>query len=205
MSVYLPNIQITYATSSLTTYKSFNTPIIIGSIDAFDSFQSLIDFSQLDLLIIDEIDTMIIRDDYRQTLLNLIDSFPLINHCQTLAYSSTLSEQIMNFTNELVPDSIVIKQRSDKQQIFNIEQFYVKCEDENMKFDTINVILKRFTSGQIMIFCSTDEKTEQLYQKMIIDNRNEYVINHLQCCEHLFRYFSERRSLILSRTMITKT
>ncbi len=178
MSVYLPNIQITYAVSSLSLPTSFTTPIVIGTIDTFDSFQSLIDFSQLELLIIDEIDTMIIREDYRKILLNLIDNLPLINHCQILVYSSTLSEQIMNFTNQLIPNSILIKQRSDKQQLFNIEQFYVQCQDENKKFEIINIILKQFINTQIMIFCSDDQTTEQLYDKIMINKRNEYVFSH---------------------------
>ena len=177
MSVYLPNIQITYATSSLSsTEKTFNTPIVIGTIDTFNSFESLIDFTQLEILIIDEIDTMIIREDYRCSLLNLMDHLPLINHCQILVYSSTLSEQIMNFTNELIPNSILIKQRSDKQQLTNIEQFYIMCQDENKKIDTVNTILKQFLNTQIMIFCSDDEITERLYERLLIENKHEYVL-----------------------------
>jgi len=178
MSVYLPNIEITYATSCLLTQTIINTPIIIGTIDTLDFFQSLIDFSQLEILIIDEIDTMIIREDYRKILLNLMNNLPLINHCQILVYSSTLSEQIMNFTNQLIPNSILIKQRSDKQQLFNIEQFYVQCQDENKKFEIINIILKQFINTQIMIFCSDDQTTEQLYDKIMIDKRNEYVFSY---------------------------
>jgi superfamily II DNA/RNA helicase len=173
ISVYLPDIQITYATSSLLlTQKSFNTAIVIGTIDAFDSFQSLIDFSQLEMLIIDEIDTMVIREDYRHILLNLMDHLPLINHCQLLVYSSTLSEQIMNFTNELIPNSILIKQRSDKQQLSNIEQFYVMCQDENKKIDVIMIILQQFIDSQIMIFCADDETTERIYNNILIENKN---------------------------------
>ncbi|CAF3399275.1 unnamed protein product [Rotaria sp. Silwood1] len=173
MSIYLPNIQITYATSSLLTQTSFNTPIIIGTIDTFDSFQSLINFSHLEMLIIDEIDTMIIREDYRQSLLHLLDNLPLVNHCQILVYSSTLSDQIMNFTNELIPNSILIKQRSDKQQLNNIEQFYIMCHDENKKDIIVNIILEQFINVQIMIFCSDDETTERLYQRIMIDNKNQ--------------------------------
>jgi superfamily II DNA/RNA helicase len=176
MSVYLPHIQITYAISSLLTQDSFNTPIVIGTIDVFDSFQSLIDFSQLKMLIIDEIDTIIIREDYRQNLLNLIDNLSLINHYQILVYSSTLSDQIMNFTNELIPNSILIKQKSDKQQLFNIEQFYVMCEDDKKKIDIVNAILNQFINTQIMIFCSNDDITERLYENIMINNKNEYVL-----------------------------
>jgi len=176
MSIYLQNIQITYVTSSLLTQKSFNTPIIIGTIDTFDIIQSLIDFSQLEIVIIDEIDTMIIREDYRNILLNLMDNLLLINHCQILVYSSTLSEQIMNFTNELIPNSILIKQRSDKQQLFNIEQFYVRCQNDNQKNEIVNIIIKQFLNTQIMIFCLDDETTEQVYNQIMIDKKYEYVL-----------------------------
>lgn len=173
MSIYLPNIQITsYATSCLLTEKSFNTSIVIGTIDTFNIYQSLIDFSQLDILIIDEIDTMIIREDYRDILLNLIDNIPLINHCQLLVYSSTLSEQIMNFTNELIPNSILIKQKLNRQQLLNIEQFYLQCQDNTEKNQIVNIIIQQFLNTQIMIFCLNDQLTEQLYQQ--IDNQNEY-------------------------------
>lgn len=173
MSVYLPNIQITYATSSFVPEEFIYTPIIIGTIDTFDLFQSLIDFSQVEILIIDEIDTMIIREDYRQNLLNLMDNLSLINPCQILVYSSTLSEQVMNFTNELIPNSILIKQRLDKQQLSNIEQFYVQCNDDKEKFDIVNLIIEQFNHTQILIFCADDQITEKLNDKIRIENKNE--------------------------------
>ena len=176
MSVYLSSIPITYATSSLlNTEKAFNTPIIIGTIDIFHSFQTLIDFSQIEILIIDEIDTMIIREDYRDNLLQLMDHVPLTNHCQILVYSSTLSEQIMNFTNELIPNSIFIKQRAEKQQLVNIEQFYVMCQDETKKIDIVNIILEQFLHTQIMIFCLDDQTTENLSKQISPNNQNECV------------------------------
>ncbi len=173
MSVYLPNIQITYATSSFVPEEFIYTPIIIGTIDTFDLFQSLIDFSQVEILIIDEIDTMIIREDYRQNLLNLMDNLSLINPCQILVYSSTLSEQVMNFTNELIPNSILIKQRLDKQQLSNIEQFYLQCNDDKEKFDIVNLIIEQFNHTQILIFCADDQITEKLNDKIRIENKNE--------------------------------
>ena len=173
LAMYLPNIPITYATSSRLLSESLHTPIIIGTIDMFDSFQSLIDFSQLDMLIIDEIDTMVIREDYRENLLNLIDSFPLINHCQILVYSSTLSEQVMNFTKELIPNSILIKQRADKQQLANIEQFCIQCNDEKHKFEIVNLIIEHFSQTQVIIFCADDQITEQLYERILTAKENE--------------------------------
>jgi len=173
MSVYLPNIQITYATSSFVPEEFIYTPIIIGTIDTFDLFQSLIDFSQVEILIIDEIDAMIIREDYRQNLLNLMDNLSLINPCQILVYSSTLSEQVMNFTNELIPNSILIKQRLDKQQLSNVEQFYVQSNDDKEKFDIVNLIIKQFNHTQILIFCADDQITEKLNDKIRIENKNE--------------------------------
>ena len=170
--MYLPNIHITYATSSCFLPESFHTPIIIGTIDVFNSFQSLIDFSQLDMLIIDEIDTMIIREDYRQNVFDLIESFPLVNHCQILVYSSTLSEQVMNFTQELIPNSIVVKQRADKQQLVNIEQFYIQCDDEKDKFEIVNLIIERFSQTQVIIFCANDQITEQLYERIRTAKKN---------------------------------
>ncbi|UJR26813.1 hypothetical protein I4U23_008126 [Adineta vaga] len=179
MSVYLSNIQITYVTSSSIPLELINTPIVIGTIDVFDIFQSLMDFNQLNILILDEIDVMIIREDYRQNLLNLLDNFLVNDHCQILVYSSTLSEQIMNFTNELIPNAILIKQKSMKQQISNIEQFYVMCQDENRKNEIVTIILNQFIHTQIMIFCSDDNITEQLYQNLINDSSHDHDVRML--------------------------
>ncbi|CAF4328917.1 unnamed protein product [Rotaria socialis] len=176
MSAYLPNLPITYVTFAQLIETPFDTPIVIGTIDTFDSFQSLINFSQLEMLIVDEIDTMIIRDDYRQSLLNLFDSVPITNHCQILVYSSTLSEQILNFTKELIPNSILIKQRSDKQHLLNVEQFYVTCDDETDKDLIVNTILRQFMTEQIMIFCFDDQTTERLYQQIKNDMKKQYVL-----------------------------
>ena len=171
MSIYLPNIQITYAISPFSSDEFSRTSIIIGTIDTFDSYQSLIDFSQVEMVIIDEIDTMIIREDYRQNLLNLMDN--LSNNPQILVYSSTLSEQVMNYTNELIPNSILVKQRADKQRLTNIEQFYVRCENEKQKFDVVNLIIQQFNQTQIIVFCADDQITEQLYAKFTSEMKNE--------------------------------
>ncbi|CAF1082590.1 unnamed protein product [Adineta steineri] len=184
MSKYLPNTQTTYVTSSLSIQQSFTTPIIIVTIDMFDLLQSVIDFSQLKILILDEIDTMIIREDYRHNLLHLFHNLPLMDDCQILVYSSTLSEQIMNFTNQLIPNSIVIKQKSDKQQLGNVEQYYIMCQDENKKNDIVNIILKQFLTTQIMIFCSNDDITERLYEKIIIHNKNNVRMLTTKCDNH---------------------
>ena len=189
MSLYLPNIHISYATSYSISEKSFNTPIIIATIGTFDRFQSLIDFSQLEIVIIDEIDTIIIREDYRNILLNLIDNLSLINHYQIVVYSSTLSEQIMNYTSELIPNSIVIKQKSDKQQLLNIEQYYIRCQNQNQKNQFVNIIIQHFLNTQIMIFCVDDQTTEQLYHNIISHYSNKYVLFFLISYEFIFFFF----------------
>ena len=174
MSAYLSDIQVTYLISSSVSLESIHTPIVIGTIDVFDSFRTLIDFNQLSILIVDEIDTIIIREDYRQNLLDLLDNVLANEHCQILAYSSTSSEQIMNFTSELVPNAIIIKQKSSEQQLNNIEQFYVMCPDEYRKIELVNIILNQFINTQIMIFCSDDHTTEEVYQNILSDRKHEY-------------------------------
>ncbi|CAF1166370.1 unnamed protein product [Adineta ricciae] len=173
MSAYLSNIQVTYVTSSFVSLELIHTPIVIGTIDVFDSFRTLIDFNQLSILIVDEIDTIIIREDYRQNLLDLLDNVPANEHCQILTYSSTPSEQIMNFTSELVPNAIIIKQKSSEQQLHNIEQFYVMCPDECRKIQLVNIILNQFRNTQIMIFCSDDHTTEEVYQNILSDQKHD--------------------------------
>ena len=175
MSAYLPNIPMLYVTSSLPNTETLaNTSLIIVHIDMLDSLRSSsIDFSRLAMLIIDEIDTFIIREDHRERLLDLIDSLSSVNDCQILVYSSTSSEQIMNFTNELIPDAVVVKQRADKQRLSNVEQFYLICQDEYQKLKIIDMILTHFVHGKMMIFCADDDRTERVRQRLILPHKHE--------------------------------
>jgi len=168
MSSHLPHIRITYAISSETLPELFETSIIIATIDVYRSYRKLLDLSRLQILVLDEIDTMIIREDYRDNLLNLFENLSANSStCQILAYSSTLSEQIRNFTNELIPNSILIKQKIDKQNLNNIEQFYAHCQDRNRKNQFVNLIVEHFQQTQILVFCLNDQITEDLYENLI--------------------------------------
>lgn len=173
MSTHLPHIQITYAISSDSLPKMFKTSIIIATIDIYRSYRKLIDFARLQILILDEIDTMIIREDYRHNLLNLFENLTLNSSCQILAYSSTVSEQIRNFTNELIPNAILVKQKIDKQKLNNIEQFYVHCREQNQKNQFVNSIVEQFQRTQIIVFCLNDQLTEDLYEYLITTNTTE--------------------------------
>ena len=59
-------------------------------------------------------------------------------------------DNVMAFAKKIVPDPVILRLKSD---LNNIKQFYVRCQNEEDKFKALAHIYETITVGQAMVFC----------------------------------------------------
>jgi ATP-dependent RNA helicase DDX19/DBP5 len=59
----------------------------------------------------------------------------------------------MEFAEYIVPDPIVIRLLREQESLDNIKQYYVKCVNQEQKYQAISNIYGVITVGQAIIFC----------------------------------------------------
>lgn len=75
------------------------------------------------------------------------------NHCQMILFSATYCKEVLNFAEIIVPNAIILTLKREVQALDNIKQYYVRCWDQNEKFQAIRNIYGSITIGQAIIFC----------------------------------------------------
>lgn len=68
-------------------------------------------------------------------------------------FSATYEAQVMEFAEIIVPNPIIIQLRREQESLDNIKQYFVKCRNQDEKYQAIQNIYGVITIGQAIIFC----------------------------------------------------
>lgn len=70
-----------------------------------------------------------------------------------MLFSATYDRSVMEFAQHIVKNPIVIKLLREQESLDNITQYYVRCHDQDQKYQAIQNIYGVITIGQAIIFC----------------------------------------------------
>lgn len=70
-----------------------------------------------------------------------------------LLFSATYDRSVMEFAQHIVKNPIVIKLLREQESLDNITQYYVRCRNQDEKYQAIQNIYGVITIGQAIIFC----------------------------------------------------
>lgn len=73
--------------------------------------------------------------------------------CQMMFFSATYDRSVMDFAEHIVKNPIIIRLKREQESLDNIKQYYVKCRDQEQKYQAIQNIYGVITVGQAIIFC----------------------------------------------------
>lgn len=68
-------------------------------------------------------------------------------------FSATYDRAVMEFAEHIVKNPIVIRVMREQQSLDNIKQYYVRCRNQEEKYQAIQNIYGVITVGQAIIFC----------------------------------------------------
>ncbi|XP_063677835.1 ATP-dependent RNA helicase DDX19A-like [Bolinopsis microptera] len=122
---------------------------------------------QLRVFVLDEADVMVSQQGHQEQSIRIKKT--LDPRCQCLLFSATYEEDVMRFAQTVIPDPILIKLKREEQSLDTIKQFYVMCNNESEKYESLCNIYGTITIGQTMIFCKMKTTATWLLKKMAED------------------------------------
>ena len=85
---------------------------------------------------------------------------------QVVVVSATLPREVLEMTSKFTTDPVKILVKRDEISLLGIKQYYVQCEREDWKFDTLCDLYDNLTITQAVIFCNTKLKVNWLADQM---------------------------------------
>ena len=150
--------------------------------------QKKIGFSSVEMLILDEADRMLDKG-FLEPVEKIARATP--NARQTLLFSATLQQEVIDFSKRLLKDPIEIKLEPRLEQSGKIKQSIHFVDNLNHKDRLLDHLLKQKERGDTIIFTSTKKGADRL-AKDLHDKRHLVGALHGNISQH-------RRSKILSR------
>ncbi|CAO1419488.1 unnamed protein product [Diamesa hyperborea] len=169
MAKFCPDIRIRYAVrgediernTKLTDHVIIGTP---GKISDWSIKFRAFDLSKITVFVLDEADVMIAQQGHQDQCIKL-HKF-ISKKCQMMFFSATYEKKVMEFAEYIVPNPITIRLRKEEEALDNIMQYYVKCRDQDQKYQAISNLYGVITIGQAIIFCHTRKTAGWLSGKM---------------------------------------
>lgn len=117
----------------------------------------------LKMLIVDEADEML-GLGFLEQINEIIKTIPPV--CQIALFSATISPEIIKLTENIMEDPVKILVKKENLTLEGIKQYYVSCQNEESKYDTLFEVFGNIDLAQCFIYVNTKEKAEKLAERM---------------------------------------
>lgn len=115
------------------------------------------------ILVLDEADELMMKG-FKEQIYDIYRHLPPT--VQVVVVSATLSSEVLEVTNKFMTDPVKILVKKEEVALEGIKQYYVQCEKEEWKFDTLCDLYDNLTITQAVIFCNTKTKVDWLAKQM---------------------------------------
>jgi len=130
----------------------------------FDLIQrKVLDLQHLKILIFDEADEMLSRG-FEEQIKDIIATVSLDS--QIGVFSATMPPEILEITRKIAREPVEIIVKTAQLTLQGIRQFYVNCDKDEWKLDTLCDLYNDFSINQSVIFCNTKHTVDWLTDQM---------------------------------------
>ncbi|KAF7563016.1 hypothetical protein G7046_g1107 [Stylonectria norvegica] len=134
-----------------------------------------LDISKLKVFVLDEADNMLDQQGLGDQCMRVKSMLP--NHVQTLLFSATFPDKVMNYANKVAPNAHTLKLQRSELTVKGISQMFIDCPDNNTKYDILCKLYGLMTIGQSVIFVKTRESANEIQRRMIADGHKVSAIH----------------------------
>ncbi len=121
--------------------------------------------STIRVLVLDEADQML-EDRFREQV-HCILSLGFPDSTQVVLLSATMIPEVVDVATTLLRNPVKILLPAEEVTLDGIKQYFVMCEREDQKLDTLCDLYEHLSISQALIYCSTRQKVEWLSREMI--------------------------------------
>lgn len=135
--------------------------------------RKVLKLDQLQTLVLDEADEMLnmgFIDDIKAIIEQTPDSR------QTLLFSATMPTAIQELGSQFLKDAQIVKIKATQMTADLIEQFFVKCRDDE-KFDMLTRFLEVQNPSQAIVFCRTKKRVDEVGRGLSLRGFNAELIH----------------------------
>ena len=129
--------------------------------------QSALNTEFIKILVFDEADELLTEGFIEQTQ-KIVHSMP--PNVQITLFSATMSSEFFSITNKFMRNPVNILVKTDELTLEGIKQFYIDCEKNEYKFDTLCDIFSVLVVNQSIIYCNSQKIVEYLNNKLVASN-----------------------------------
>ncbi|KAI3407023.2 FAL1 [Candida oxycetoniae] len=115
------------------------------------------------MLILDEADELFTKG-FKEQIYEIYKQLPA--GAQIVVVSATLPNEVLEMTSKFTTEPVKILVKRDQVSLSGIKQYYIQCEQEDWKFDTLCDLYDNLTITQAVIFCNTKVKVDWLADMM---------------------------------------
>lgn len=180
MGQFCPEIKLRFAVrgeeigrnAQLTDHIIIGTP---GKLLDWSLKFKVFDLSKIRVFVLDEADVMIATQGHQDQCIRIHKN--LSSACQMMFFSATYEKEVMDFAEYIVPNPITIRLLREEESLDNISQHYVRCQNQEEKYQAIQNIYGVITVGQAIIFCHTRKTAAWLSGKLSKDGHSVAVLS----------------------------
>jgi len=122
-----------------------------------------LDASNIKIFILDEADEMLSRG-FKDQIYDVFQSLP--QNIQVGIFSATMPPEALELTHHFMNSPLRILVKQEEVTLEGIRQFYINCEREEWKLDTLCDLYDTLNIAQAVIFCNTRKKVDWLTDQL---------------------------------------
>jgi len=122
-----------------------------------------LDASKIKVFILDEADEMLSRG-FKDQIYDVFQNLPA--NVQVGLFSATMPPEALEITNNFMNSPLRILVKQEEVTLEGIRQFYINCEREEWKLDTLCDLYDTLNIAQAVIFCNTRKKVDWLTDQL---------------------------------------
>lgn len=126
------------------------------------------------MFVADEADTMIDQQGLGEQTIKLKNQLP--RRCQILLFSATFPDKLKKFADVFAPNAQKIIVKHSELSLDGVQQFFMDCKRESMKYDVLTALYGILNIGQSIIFVHTVKTAKELTMRM---RENGYTVSLL--------------------------
>lgn len=119
------------------------------------------------VFVLDEADEMLSKG-FEDIIRDIFQTLPTT--VQVGIFSATLPPECLDITKKFMNNPVNILVKQEELTLQGINQFYVNCEREQWKYETLCDLYNDINITQAVIFCNARRKVDWLTERMIKDN-----------------------------------
>jgi len=123
------------------------------------------------MLILDEADEMLSLG-FKEQIYEVFQFLP--SEVQIGLFSATMSTEALDITRNFMQDPLKILVKKEEVTLEGIRQFFVNCQKEEWKIDTLFDLYDKLNIGQAVIFCNTRKRVDWITEKL---RQNDFTVS----------------------------